>query len=198
MHQFQRTFLQLSPPMNALQDPSKKTSINSLLNPQESSAFPVGPDHAQSQSHQPSSMFHSMPNYESQSYNLRAASWDPDYDPHKRRPFNGPQNMHRQYQQHPTLPPPPPTHIYADPNASRLIMRPRTDESPMYANEGMWSPKHLPLPPPPPPQQQQQQQHQHAVSGMSYPPPVIYSDERTGILIPQHHFRPGPILITDL
>ncbi|KAF8803952.1 Clavaminate synthase-like protein [Phlegmacium glaucopus] len=169
--------------MNALQDPTKKPSINSLLNPQETSTFPshlnstsVGANHAQNQSHQPSSMFHYAP---VPSYNLRAASWDPDDDPHKRRPLNGGNNAPRHYQQHPTLPPPPPSHVYADAHASRLMMRHRIDDSPMYAGEGhVWHPKQ----PPPPPQQQQQhhqQHHQHAVSGMSYTPPVIYSDQRT-------------------
>lgn len=167
--------------MNALQDPTKKPSINSLLNPQESSAYPphpsVGINHGQNQSHQPSSMFHYPP---VPSYNLRAASWDPDDDPHKRRPLNGGHNAHRLYQQPPTLPPPSSSHIYADPHASRLMMRSRLDDSAVYPGEGhVWQPKHSP-----PPQHQQHQHHQHAVPGMSYPPSVIYSDERTGMLLP--------------
>ena len=163
---------QLSSSMNALQDPTKKPSINSLLNPQESLAHPVGTNHGQNQSSQASSMFQygSVP-----SYHLRAASWDADDDPHKRRFLNGAHNADRQYA---TLPPTPLPHNYGDVHASRLMMRPRIDESSMYIGEGqVWQPKH-----PHQQHQQQQQQHQHAVSGMSYPP-VLYSDERAGILI---------------
>ena len=152
--------------MNALQDPTKKPSINSLLNPQESLVHPVGTNHGQDQSNQQSSMFQygSVP-----SYHLRAASWDPDDDPHKLRPLNGAHDADRQYQQYSTLPPTPSPHNYGDAHASRLMMRPRIDESSMYAGEGqVWQPKHS---------HQQQQQHQHAVSGM------LYSDERTGIFI---------------
>lgn len=170
--------------MNALQDPTKKTSINSLLNPQESSAFPAHPvdgGHGQNHSHQPSS-FHSLPYSVSpiNSFHLRAASWDQDDDPHKRRPLNGAHNVQRHYQQHPTLSPVSSSQIYVDPHASRFIMRPRIDESPMYTNEGhVWQHKH-PQPPPPLQQQQQQQQQHHVVPGMSY---ASYSDERTGAII---------------
>ena len=158
---------QLSSSMNALQDPTKKPSINSLLNPQESLAHPVGTNHGQNQSSQTSSMFQygSVP-----SYHLRAASWDPDDDPHKRRPLNGAHSVDRQYS---TLPPTPSPN-YGDAHASRLMVRPRIDESSMYTGEGqVWQPKHS---------HQQQQQHQHAVSGMSYPI-VPYSDKRTGISV---------------
>ena len=164
------TFFQHSSSMNALQDPTKKPSINSLLNPQESLAHPGGTNHAQNQSNQSSSMFQygSVP-----SYHLRAASWDPDDDPHKLRPLNGVHDVDSQYQQHPTLPPAPLPHNYGDAHASRLMVRPRIDESPMYAGEGqVWQPKNS----------YQQQQHQHAVSGMPYAS-VLYSDERTGILV---------------
>jgi [histone H3]-dimethyl-L-lysine9 demethylase len=162
---------QLSSSMNALQDPTKKPSINSLLNPQESSAHPVGTNHGQNQSNQSASMFQYGP------YNLRAANWDPDDDPHKRRPVNGTHNVHRQYQQHPTLPPTSSPHNFVDVHASRLMMRPRIDESPMYTSEGqMWQHKHP-------------QQHSHAVSAMPHPS-AMYSDERTGIILSQHHFRP--------
>ena len=180
---------QLFSSMNALQDPTKKPSINSLLNPQESSAHPVGTGHGQNQSNQSSSMFQygSVP-----SYNLRAASWDPDDDPHKRRPLNGTHNVHRQYQQHPTLPPTPSSHNFVDLHASRLMIRPRIDESPMYPSEGQaWQTKH------PQQYQQQHQQHQHAVSGMPYPS-AMYSDERTGILVSQCHLTPCSILIIYL
>ena len=73
---------QLSSSMNTLQDPTKKLLINSLLNPQESLVHPVGTNHNQNQSSQMSSMFQydSVP-----SYHLRAASRDPDDDPHKRQ-----------------------------------------------------------------------------------------------------------------
>ena len=167
--------------MNSLQDPTKKPSINSLLNPQESLVHPVGTNHAQHQS----SMFQygSVP-----SYPLRTASWDPGDDPHKLRPLNGAHDVDRQYHQHPTLPPTHSPHNYGDTHASRLIMRPRIDESSMYAGEGqVWQPKHS---------QQQQHHHHHAVSGMSYSS-ALYSDERTGISISWHHSRPCPILTAD-
>ena len=163
------TFFQLSSSMNALQDPTKKPSINSLLNPQETFVHPVNPNHAQNQSNEASSMFQygTVP-----SYHLRAASWDPDDDPHKLRPLNGAHDVDRQYHQHPTLPPTASLHNYEDTHASRLMMRPRIDESSMYAGEGqVWQPKHS---------HQHQQHHQHAVSGMPYSS-VLYSDERTGI-----------------
>lgn len=150
--------------MNALQDPTKKPSINSLLNPQESSAHPVAINHGQNQSNQSSSMFQ----YGSvSSFNLRAASWDPDDDPHKRRPIDGAHDVHRQYQQHPTLPIASP-HNFPDVHASR----PRIDESSMYTSEGqVWQLKRP---------QQQQHQHERTLSSMPYPS-VMYSDERIGI-----------------
>jgi [histone H3]-dimethyl-L-lysine9 demethylase len=157
--------------MNALQDPTKKTSINSLLNPQETSAFPAHP--VGSASNQPSTVFHYGP---VPSYNLRAASWDSDDDPHNRRHLNGSHNAHRHYQQHPTLPPS--SHIYADHHASRL-MKSRIDEPSMYPSEGhAWQQHKIPSSP--------QQQHQHAL----YVPSVIYSDERTSMLFPQPYSRP--------
>ena len=158
--------------MNALQDPTKKPSINSLLNPQESLVHPVGTTHGQNQSNQPSMFqYGSVP-----SYHLRAASWDPVDDPHKLRPLNGAHDEDRQYQQLPTLPPTPLPHNYGDAHAQRLMTRPRIDESSIYAGEGqVWQPKNSH-------QQQQQQQHQHAVSSMPYSS-ALYSDERTGILI---------------
>ena len=87
------TFLQLSSSMNALQDPTKKPSINSLLNPQESYVHPVGTNHGHNQSNQ-SSMYQydSVP-----SYNLRAASWDPDEDPQRLRHQHH-QHQHNQHQ----------------------------------------------------------------------------------------------------
>ena len=155
--------------MNVLQDPTKKPSINSLLNPQESLVHPVGINHGQNQSNQPS-MFQYGP---VSSYHLRAASWDPDDDPHKLRPFNGPHDVDREYQQHPTLPPTPSAHNYGDAHASGLMMRPRIDESSMYSGEGqVWQHKHP----------HHQQQNQHTVSGMPHSS-VLYPDERTGILI---------------
>lgn len=150
--------------MNALQDPTKKPSINSLLNPQESLVHPVGTNHGQNQSNQPMFQYGPVP-----SYHLRAASWDPVDDPHKLRPLSGAHVEDRQYQQLPTLPPTHSPHNYGD---ARLMMRPRIDESSMYAGEGqVWQPKNS---------HQQQQQHQHVVSSM----PVMYSVERTGILTP--------------
>jgi lysine-specific demethylase 3 len=146
--------------MNALQDPAKKLSINSLLNPQESLAHPVGAHHGQNQSNQQSSMFR-----------LRAASWDPDDDPYKLGPLNGAHDVDRQYQQHPTLYYPLAAPSPGDAHSSRRMMGPSIDESAMYPGEGqVWDPKHP---------QQQQHHHQHAVSGMW----VLYSEERTGIFI---------------
>lgn len=157
--------------MNALQDPTKKPSINSLLNPQESLVHPVGAHHGQNQSNQQSSMFQYTPE---PSYHLRAASWDPDDDPYKLRPLNGHHDADRQYQQHPLLSPVPSHHNYGDAHASRLMTSPRIAGSGMYPGEGqVWDPKHP---------QQQQHHHQHAVSGMSYSP-ALYSNERTGIFI---------------
>lgn len=156
--------------MNALQDPTKKPSINSLLNPQESSVHPVGTNDVQNQSNQTSSMFQYGP---VSAFHLRAASWDSDDDPHKRRPINGAHNMHRPYQQHPTLPPTASLHGFVDLHASRHMMRPRIDESSVYPSEAqVWPPKHP---------QQHQLQHHHADSSMPYPS-VMYSDERTGII----------------
>ena len=171
------TFFQHSSSMNALQDPTKKPSINSLLNPQESLVHPIGTNHAQNQSNEALPMFqYASAQYGSASvpsYHLRAASWDPDDDPHKLRPLNEAHGVDRQYQQHPTLPSAASLHNYGDAHASRLTMRPRIDESSMYAGEGqVWQNKHS----------HQQQQQQHAVSGMPYSS-VLYSEERTGILI---------------
>ena len=171
--------------MNALQDPTKKPSINSLLNPQESLVHPVGTNHGQNQSNQQSMFqFGSVP-----SYHLRAASWDPDDDPHKLRPFNGARDEDRQYHQHPTLPPTHSPHSYGDVHASRPMMRPRIDESSMYADEGqVWQPKHS---------HHQYQQHQHAVSSMPYSS-ALYSDERTGIYYSHITISDFvPVLITD-
>jgi lysine-specific demethylase 3 len=154
--------------MNALQDPTKKPSIDSLLNPQ---VLPVGNNHGQNQSNQSTFQYGSAP---LPSYHLRAASWDPDDDPHKLRPLNGVHDEDRQYQQHATLPPIPSPHNYGDAHASRHLMRPRIDESSMYPGGGqVWQPKHS---------HHQQQQYQHAVPSMPYSS-VMYSDERIGILI---------------
>jgi hypothetical protein len=54
----------------------------------------------------------------------------------------GPHSVDRQYHQLPALPPTPSFHNYGDAHASRLMMRPRIDESSMYAGEGQgWQAK---------------------------------------------------------
>ena len=74
--------------MYALRDLSKKTSISSLLNPQEYPAHiggqgppPLVPNHAQPSTHPA----YYAPGHEANSYNLRAESWDVANDPHLRR-----------------------------------------------------------------------------------------------------------------
>ncbi|KAF8164873.1 hypothetical protein B0H34DRAFT_686986 [Crassisporium funariophilum] len=164
--------------MNALQDPSKKTSINSLLNPQEASGYPahlsnvnLGTTSAavnHGHPHQAPPMYPS-PYAAPANFHLRAANWDAVDDTHKRKVANGAQS-HRHYQQHLQMALPPPSDMYADPHASRNMMRARMDDSAAYPNDGhVWQPS---------------QQPQHPVSDMPYGGPVIsamYSDERTAL-----------------
>ena len=131
--------------MHALQDPSKKTSINSLLNPQEYPAHlgalgpsPLVPNHAQSSTHPT----YYAPGYEASSYNLRAASWDMADDHHRRRAAVAHQvHDHRPYQdeaanshveQHH------PSNNYAYHQPPRMA-RQRADELPYGAIASMYS-----------------------------------------------------------
>lgn len=79
-------FLLPSTRMHAFHGPNKKTSINSLLNPEDSSVFPVPPTHAgvnASQSH--SHVRRDTPQYSHTypasdgAYNLRTATWDTNH-----------------------------------------------------------------------------------------------------------------------
>ncbi|KDR74489.1 hypothetical protein GALMADRAFT_250463 [Galerina marginata CBS 339.88] len=129
--------------MNALQDPSKKTSITSLLNPQEASAFPAHltgiapaplvPNHVQSQVQYEPVYGHSA------SFNLRAASWETEAS--ATRKANSPQ-LHQQYQHqqsHPTMLVQPPSNTYAYPTE---MPRTRMDDSQGYAEGGpVWQPQ---------------------------------------------------------
>jgi len=155
--------------MHAFPDLSKKTSINSLLNPQDPAHLggltqaPMVQNHAQSHGHSP----YYGPGYESNSYNLRTASWD---DPNQRKVVVGlPIHDHRTYQEtanayaehhHPSN-----SYAYQLPR----MVRPRLDERLAYGGEGVvWS---TPT------------QQRHDSPNMPYGAPVtaqIYSDERTG------------------
>lgn len=172
--------------MNALQDPSKKTSITSLLNPQDVSAFSsmaalpsgVPPHHVHPHAHA-AQFYH--PEYQQASYSLRAAIFpengaqSPD-DSMRRKALqvNEPrypgqlhESQHPQHPQHPQMPSRSSTHAYVS-SAPRVI-RPRMEESQGYAPEGaVWH---------------QHAHPQHDSFNMSYGSPVIasmYSDERTG------------------
>lgn len=159
--------------MHALQDPSKKTSINSLLNPQEYPAHlgglgpsPLVPNHAQSSTHPT----YYAPGYEPNSYNLRAASWDMADDPHRRKAAVAHQvHDHRPYQEEA-----PNAHVeqhhpsnnYAYHQPPRMA-RQRADEPQSYGGNGAVWPT----------------QQRHDSSNMPYGAPAIapmYSEERTG------------------
>lgn len=168
--------------MNALQDPSKKTSINSLLNPQDVSTFstmsglPSVPPLHHVHPHAHAQYFHQE--YQQTSYNLRAAIFpengaQPPDDSMGRKALqvNEPRyhvQLHEsQHPQHPQMPSRSPTHAYV--SSSPRIIRPRVAESQVYAPEGVVWHQHA--------------HQQHDSFNMSYGSPVIasmYSDERTG------------------
>ncbi|KAF9004726.1 hypothetical protein BDQ17DRAFT_1304856 [Cyathus striatus] len=155
--------------MNSLQDPSKKASINSLLNPQDaSSAFPpqlpnLTAPVTQSQPHphdHQSGAVYSASYHNNTPFNLRAASWDISDDGSKRKQDNSPAQQ-RHYHQ-PSMPS---QSMYPDPHAPRLI-RQRIDTTPHYSVDGQaWN------------------SQQQDISGMAaYNTPVIgpmYSGERS-------------------
>jgi len=153
--------------MNSITDPSKKTSINSLLNPEASStSFSVSVASA----NQPQAPHHHHPDQYSpafanngSSFHLRAADWSISDDPAKRKLENG---GRYHYQHSPDSSP-----IYAAQTAPR-IHKTRDD---LYGMEGqVW------------------QSHQD----MAYATPVIapmYSDERTGSShIPKKRMQADP------
>ncbi|KAF8966449.1 hypothetical protein BDZ97DRAFT_1657595 [Flammula alnicola] len=157
--------------MNALQDPSKKTSINALLNPQDASRYPAHLSGLGSQSgYYPTEYVDPTP------FHLRAANWETS-DDHARRKTSSNAQVSRyppHQQQHPQMHSQPPSSNYTYPQSSRMI-RPRVDDSQGYANERhMW---------------QSQTQQQHDSSNMSYRASVVssmYSDERTALSADYH------------
>jgi lysine-specific demethylase 3 len=145
--------------MNSIQDPSKKTSINSLLNPEASSAAfnqisnlspSLVPNQAPPHGPQMDNFNGSFTN--GSSFHLRAADWSD-----KRKVENGATGAQRHYQQSAIDTP----EVYAEGLPPRIV-RPPTDESNgAYSSMGdeVWQPP------------------------MPYGAPVIaplYSDERTG------------------
>ena len=141
--------------MNSITDPSKKTSINSLLNP-EASSTSFSANVASANQPQPSHPHHHPDPYgpafanNGSSFHLRAADWSISDDPAKRKLENG---GRYHYQHSPDSSP-----IYPAHTAPR-IHKTRDD---LYGMEGqVW------------------QGHQD----MAFAAPVIapmYSDERTG------------------
>lgn len=155
--------------MNALQDPTKKTSINSLLNPQEASGYPthissIGP--APVVQVQGASQLHPYgSDYPPSSFNLRAASWEIPAD--SRKSMNAPpvhHPYHHQTQQ-PSLLSHGASSAYSY-SSSRLAGS-RVDDSRRYSDrEPVWPPS-------------TQQHHQSESSNMSYG--HVQSNERTGM-----------------
>lgn len=155
--------------MNSLNDPSKKTSINSLLNPQDASvAFPAQPPHLTASlapnpghPHNQQGVPVYAPYSANASFNLRAASWDMSEDAAKRKPENG-ATAQRHYH-HPSMNS---AEAYTEHPGTRLV-RPRLDESNNYPIDNQVWPA------------------QPDIANMPYGAPVMapmYSDERTGKL----------------
>lgn len=143
--------------MNSIQDPSKKTSINSLLNPEASSAAALNnqisnlapslaPAHGPQMDPYPGSFVNGA------SFHLRAADWSD-----KRKVENGTAATQRHYQQHAMDTP----EVYAEGQPPRMN-RPPDEVNNTFSSigDGVWQPP------------------------MPYGAPVIaplYSDERTAI-----------------
>jgi len=142
--------------MNALQDLSKKTSINSLLNPQEASAFPASvganPGH-----HDNQGVIYTTSFSNGSSFHLRAASWD-SVNEAKRKAENG-ANGHHYLHPHQRIS----ADTYSDSHAPRMS-RTRMGDIQQFPIEGpVWQP-------------------QQEVANMSYGTsvvPPLYSAERT-------------------
>ena len=146
--------------MNSLQDPSKKTSINSLLNPEASSAAAFNqfsnlspglvPNQASAHGPQMETFNGTLQN--GSSFHLRAADWSD-----KRKVENGATGVQRHYQQ-PVMDS---QEVYTEAQPSRMVRPPTDDPNGTYPSMGdeVWQ------------------------SPMPYGAPVIaplYSDERTG------------------
>jgi [histone H3]-dimethyl-L-lysine9 demethylase len=145
--------------MNSIQDPSKKASINSLLNPEASSAAafhqisnltPLTQNQAPAHGSQMDPYAGSFVN--GSSFHLRAADWGD-----KRKVENGTTGAQRHYQ-HPAIDSP---EVYAEGQPPRLGRPPPDEGHSAYSSMGdeVWPPS------------------------MPYGAPVIpplYSDERTG------------------
>ena len=152
--------------MNSLQDPSKKTSITSLLNPEASSAAafnnqisnlvpPLAPNQPPTHGTQMDSYAGSFVTGNGASFHLRAADWSD-----KRKLENGTVGPQRHYQQ----PAMDATEVYAEAQHPRMT-RPSADEAngAYSMGEEVWQPT------------------------MPYGAPVtapLYSAERTGKLAP--------------
>ncbi|KAH9483086.1 Lysine-specific demethylase 3A [Psilocybe cubensis] len=91
--------------MNGLQDPTKKTSITSLLNPQNASALhssPLNNSNSPSINHGPTqtpSAFYDSPYTTSPVYNLRAANWDPTSESSQQKSVSSGVQYHHEYPQ---------------------------------------------------------------------------------------------------
>ncbi|TFK74360.1 hypothetical protein BDN72DRAFT_812710 [Pluteus cervinus] len=170
--------------MHNFNDPARRTSINSLLNPPDASAYPAQPTthlpSSPSSSNQSPSRDHrsvslpalhnsgySTPYSNGASYSLRAANWDMSEDANKltKSENNSPQR-HRHFSQphQPQLNTAAPSTYTSDVHASPMPGLRMGDSSPFLGGQ-MWS--------------QQPQQ----VQNMQYSPPIapLYSDERTAI-----------------
>lgn len=146
--------------MNALQDPSKKGSINSLLNPQEASTYstthlpPPPLVTNQSPSH-PNPTVYEHAYGPNSSYHLRTADWEPPVDPSRRKVVNTSEVQHPSYwypqpQPHSAGSAPLPQDEYTYPPSSQENMRSRSDSSYGYvARDQSWDQqRHLPGPTP--------------------------------------------------
>lgn len=145
--------------MNALQDLSKKTSINSLLNPQEASAFPASVD-ANPGHHNNQGVIYATSFSNGSSFHLRAASWD-SVNEAKRKAENGANGHHHLHpHQHMSS-----AETYSDSRAPRMSRSRMGDIQPFHIEGPVWQP-------------------QQDVATMSYGAsvvPPLYSAERTPI-----------------
>lgn len=166
-------FTSLLSAMNTINDPTKRTSINSLLNPQDASAFPaqlpilpvsVGTNQGPPHDHNGVPVY--GPSFSNaSSFNLRAANWDMSDDATKRKAAENGATAQRQYS-HPHM-----TSGDVYEHHTPRLVRPRMEgDSNGYPIDGsqMWTP-------------------QQDVANMPYGTPVIaplYSDERTTCMFP--------------
>lgn len=149
--------------MNSMQDPSKKTSITSLLNPEASSgAFTSSLAASLNQApHGQQLDVYGTSFVNGSSFNLRAADWNMADDISKRKGETG-----ARIYQHMTAQEP---YVGSSSAHTPRIGRARVEEGPHYAMEGgqaAWHPPQLQNP-----------------ANMPYGAPVVaplYSDERTG------------------